>query len=201
VRGVDDRFWTLFGSAFTVYGGCRVNLSAITNVQLIAAILFLSVPENKRAAEPMLQDPQKLFALAGLVAKAKQFGMQFKDTAEFIEFVKDPAAKISALAGETTMAGSQASGALSSGALGALTGGQKLGMVEIAEVELKKIAKVEARRTYRVQAWGEIDRNTTSFPPIRSTITGVWDTKGKPDNAKKRKPETPDGTWVFLRED
>ena len=26
VRGVDDRFWTLFGNAFTVYGGCKTNL-------------------------------------------------------------------------------------------------------------------------------------------------------------------------------
>ena len=26
VRGVDDRFWTLFGNAFTVYGGCKINL-------------------------------------------------------------------------------------------------------------------------------------------------------------------------------
>ncbi|HEU4611095.1 MAG TPA: hypothetical protein VFS15_03420, partial [Kofleriaceae bacterium] len=41
-RGVDDRFWTLFGSAFTIYGGCKVNLSTLKNPQLIAAILFLS---------------------------------------------------------------------------------------------------------------------------------------------------------------
>src|SRR6185503_2200411 len=72
VRGVDDRFWTLFGPAFTVYGGCQINVSALSNSQLIAAILYLSA---KNPNDPVVQDPIKLFALAGLVAKAKQFGM------------------------------------------------------------------------------------------------------------------------------
>ena len=39
VRGVDDRFWTLFGSAFTVYGGCKINLGTVSNPQLIASVL------------------------------------------------------------------------------------------------------------------------------------------------------------------
>ena len=38
VRGVDDRFWTLFGSSFTAYGSCKTNVSALTNSQLIAAV-------------------------------------------------------------------------------------------------------------------------------------------------------------------
>src|SRR6185295_7585444 len=59
-RGVDDRFWTLFGHAFTVYGGCKTNLSAVSNVQLIAAILYLTA---KVPNDPVLQNPQKLFAL------------------------------------------------------------------------------------------------------------------------------------------
>lgn len=199
-RGVDDRFWTLFGHAFTVYGACKTNLSALSNAQLIAAILYLSA---KNPTDPMLQNPQRLFALAGLVAKAKQFGMQFTSHQDFIDFVKDPGASVGALAGQSTMQGSQASAALSAGVPG-LSGGEKLGM-ELDPAKLQQVTSVGPRRTYRVEAWGEIDRKQLNadgqpvFPAIRTTISGVWDTKVVPQNV--RKPPAPKGAWVFLRED
>jgi len=197
VRGVDDRFWTLFGSSFTAYGDCKVNLSAVTNVQLIAAILYLAVPEKNRTTEPMIQDPQKLFALAGMIAKAKQFGMTFGNVDDFVKFAKDPCTEIGATAGQTTMAGSQAQAAVSAGIPGCGTG-VKLGM-ELDKKLVEQLARTGPRRTYRVEAWGEIDRPGTAFPPIRSTITGVWDTKVTNQNV--RKPPALKGAWVFLRED
>jgi general secretion pathway protein K len=200
VRGVDDRFWTLFGSAFTVYGGCKVNLAAVSNPQLIAAILLLSA---KNPSDPMVQDPVKLFALAGLVAQAKQFGESFNQLNDFISFVKDPQASIGQLAGQTgTLAGSAAGSALASG-IPALAG-QKLGL-ELDPAKLGRIAATGPRRTYRVEAFGEIERKQISdkgvpvFPSIRATVTGVWDTKVVPQNV--RKPPVPKGSWVFLRED
>ena len=201
-RGVDDRFWTLFGKAFTVYGGCTMNLSAITNVQLIAAILYLSA---KNPNDPVLQDPQKLFALAGIVAKAKQFGMQFGKVEDFVSFVKDPGASVGALAGQDGMAGSQANAAMNAGVPG-LTGSQKLGM-ELDPKNVRAIATTGPRRTYRVEAWGEIDRKARDangapvFPPIRSTITGVWNTLWRNQNLRKPSTVTAKGAWVFLRED
>lgn len=200
-RGVDDRFWTLFGSAFTVYGGCKINLSAVSNSQLIASILYLSA---KNQNDPVLTDPKKLFALASLVAKAKQFGVQFTKIDDFIDFVKDPAAQIGALAGQSgTMQGSAASAAVSAGIPG-ITGGDKL-KLELDKAKLSQLATFGPRRTYRVQAWGEIERKqknadgTPVFPAIRSTINAVWDTKTVPQNV--RKPPVPKGAWVFMRED
>jgi general secretion pathway protein K len=205
-RGVDDRFWTLFGSAFTVYGGCKINLSAVTNVQLIAAILYLSVPDKDRSSERTLQDPQRLFTLAGLVAKAKMFGVTFNSEDDFIKFVKEPCEQIGQLAGQGqgTMAGSQAAGAMAAGIPGC-SNGDKPSMT-LDKTKVTQLAKVGPRRTYRVQAWGEIDRSGGSFPPIRSTITGVWDTKVTIQNIRKSATasptaSTPKGTWVFLRED
>lgn len=199
VRGVDDRFWTLFGPAFTVYGGCKVNLSAASNPQLIAAILYLAANPK----DPLLQDPLKVYALAGLVAQAKQFGEQFNKLSDFVDFVKDPQASIGLLAGKTgTLAGSAAGAALASG-IPALAG-QKLGM-ELDIKNLTKIAVTGPRRTYRVEAFGEIERKqkladgSPVFPAIRATVTGVWDTKVVPQNV--RKPPVPKGAWVFLRED
>lgn len=199
VRGVDDRFWNLFGSSFTTYGACKINLSALTNVQLIAAVLYLSA---KNQNDPMLLDPQKLFALAGLVAKAKLFGMQFGSTDDFVDFVKDPAKSVDALAATAGMAGSQAQAAKQAGAI--LPGGQKLGM-ELDKAKLGQMASTGPRRTYRVRAYGEIERPAKDadgnpiFPPIRVTLTGVWDTRVVNQNVRKQPALK--GAWVFLRED
>ncbi|MDQ3364247.1 MAG: type II secretion system protein GspK [Myxococcota bacterium] len=197
-RGVDDRFWTLFGGAFTAYGGCKTNISALSNSQLIAAILYLSA---KNPSDPVVLDPKKLFALAALVAKAKQFGMQFTNLDDFIDFVKDPAASVGALAGEASLAGSAASSAVGQGGL---AGTENL-KLELDKAKLQQMATAGPRRTYRVQAWGEIERKqqnadgTPVFPAIRSTITGIWDTKVVIQNV--RKPPAPKGAWVYQRED
>ncbi|HEX7841237.1 MAG TPA: hypothetical protein VF469_27350 [Kofleriaceae bacterium] len=200
VRGIDDRFWTLFGPAFTAYGGCKVNLSTVSNTQLIAAILYLSA---KNPNDPMLSDPVRLFQLAGVVAQAKQFGMSFNKAQEFIDFVKDPTAQLGLLAGQGGLGGSAAAQAQNSGAFGALTNGQKLGL-ELDATKLGQITATGPRRTYRVEAFGEIERKQKAadgspvFPAIRSTVTGVWDTKVVPQHARK---PTPTGGWVFMRED
>ncbi|HEU0032926.1 MAG TPA: hypothetical protein VFQ53_19980 [Kofleriaceae bacterium] len=203
VRGVDDRFWTLFGGAFTAYGGCKINISALSNVQLIAAVLYLSAKNDK---DPILLDPKKLFALAGIIARAKQFGRTFTSVDDFVKYVKDPSADLSSIAGSSpsgSMAGSAASAALNAGIAG-LTGSDKLGM-ELDKAKLAQLVIAGPRRTYRVRAWGEIARKQVDndgnpvFPPIRSTITSVWDTKVVPQNA--RKPGTPNGAWVYQREE
>jgi general secretion pathway protein K len=196
-RGVDDRFWTLFGSAFTAYGGCKINIASVKNPQLIAAILYLSA---KNPNDPVLMDPRKLFALAGIIAKGKQFGETFSKLDDFVNFVKDPTASVAALAATGGMAGSAATNALSQG----LMPGEKVGL-ELDPKKLGTIAMAGPRRTYRVQVYGEIARKQTDnegravYPPVRSSITGVWDTKVIPQNVRKQ--PVPKGSWVFLRED
>jgi general secretion pathway protein K len=202
IRGVDDRFWTLFGSAFTVYGGCKINLNSISNVQLIASVLAYSAANP---SDPVLQDPQQLFKLAELVAKGKEFGESFTSQNDFITFVKDPQAALGALAGQSgTLAGSAAQSALATGSASAITNGQKIGMV-LNAAKLKQITSNGPRRTYRLEAWGEIDRKAKMadgspvFPPIRSTISAVWDTNAFLQNA--RRPGFNKGTWVFMKEE
>jgi len=203
VRGVDDRFWTLFGAAMTVYGGCKINMSYATNPQLIAAVLYLSAQNQN---DPVVLDPKRLFLLAGYVAKAREFGETFGSNGDFINFVKDPSSAVQMIASQDqgTLSGSAASAALSQGLPG-LSGGEKIGLV-LDPNHFSQIAQVtQVRRTYRVQAYGEIERaqknkdNSAVFPSIRSTYNGVWDTKVVPQNV--RKPPVPNGAWVFLRED
>jgi Type II secretion system (T2SS), protein K len=201
VRGVDDRFWTLFGGAFTVYGGCKTNIAAVSNTQLIAAILYLSA---KNPNDPVILDPRRLFLLATYVGKAREFGEVFLSLDDFISFVKDPGGVVAGLATQSgTLAGSAASAAVSANLPG-LQPGEKIGL-ELDKAKLTQIATAGPRRTYKVEAWGEVERKQKNkdgspvYPPIRATITGVWDTKVVPQNV--RKPPVPNGAWVYLRED
>jgi hypothetical protein len=200
IRGVDDRFWTLFGDAFTAYGQCQINLKSVTNVQLIAAILYLSAKDRN---DPVILDPKKLFLLAGYVAKAPELGENFSKLQDFVDFVKDPGQSVLGIAGSGagTMQGSAAKSALTAGLPGLQ---EKIGLV-LDPTLLATIARVGNRRTYRVEAYGEIERmqknkdGSPVFPAIRTTVTGVWDTKVVPQNV--RRPPVPNGAWVYLRED
>ena len=93
VRGVDDRFWSLFGSAFTVYGGCKTNLSAVTDPKILMSIFILAA---KNPQDPILSHPDQLWNLALVVAKAKELGFVFTSVDEFQQFVKDPVASLTA---------------------------------------------------------------------------------------------------------
>jgi len=74
VRGVDDRFWTLFGNQFTVYGDCRINIGSVRDPRLLAAVIFLSA---KNPDDPVLKDTTgvKLLALAQQVMQAQSLGI------------------------------------------------------------------------------------------------------------------------------
>ena len=82
--------------------------------------------------------------------------------------------------------------------------GEKIGL-ELDAKKLGTIAIAGPRRTYRIEAYGEIARKQTDnegravFPPVRTTINGVWDTKFVPQNVRKQ--PVPKGAWVFSRED
>jgi len=199
VRGVDDRFWTLFGDAFTVYGGCKLNVSLLSNTQLIAAVLFLAAANP---TDPVVTDPKRLYLLASYIAKSREFGEIFTNLDDFIAFVKNPGQSVQSLAstGQGSISGSAASAAVSAGLPGL---SQNIGLV-LDKTKLAQIATVGPRRTYRITAYGEIvgpvDKDGKPiFPPIRATVNGVWDTKVVPQNV--RKPPVPKGAWVFEKEE
>lgn len=195
VRGVDDRFWTLFGNAFTVYGGCKLNLASVDDAGLLASTLMLAA-ENEN--DPMLRDQRRLWLLASIVIKAREFGVTFDKTDELISFVKDPMESIGKL---MSRQGSSAA----TNPFG-LAPGEKIGLA-LSKTKLESIATTEKKRTYRVTAWGEVGRAQVDqkgnpiFPPVRRTITAVWDFKATPQNRRKSSGGSSDsGAWVFMKE-
>lgn len=192
VRGIDDRFWTLFGSAFRVGGGCNVNLRVMDDPKVVATVIALSA---KDANDPLLANPQALWAMANMVITAKQLGFYFTDANEFISFVKDPAAAMMVAAGADPQGGGQT-------ATPATPGGFQLppGIkgIELDAQKLNLVADSKPVITYQVEAWAEVNREP--FLPTRRTIRAVWDQEHQ--NQQARNPQlTRSGAWVYLREE
>lgn len=200
IRGIDDRFWSLFGNAFTVYGGCQINLSAATDPKIIASVIQLAA-ENQQ--DPVLANPDQLWNLALVVAKAHELGFVFESTDDFAQFVNDPVGQMTA--GLATTGGQTSTGANAGTALSGIP--PNLKGVKLSPQLLGAIATAGPRRTYRVEAWGEVPRAAEDdakpvLPPIRRTLRGVWDTKSTPQNARPSPAGTAGaGAWVFLREE
>jgi general secretion pathway protein K len=195
IRGMDDRMWSLFGNAFTVYGGCKTNLSAVTDPKVLASIIYLSVDDSDKQ-NPVLQSPDLLWALAQVVAKAHELGFVFTSTDEFIDFVKDPGGAL--MLGMSQLSTSGVAAPKLPGLPPGLKG------VKLSKVKLDQIATAGPRRTYRISAWGEVNRNSALLPDIRRTINAVWDTNVQPQNYRQPAnitAPTPRGAYVFLREE
>src|SRR6185312_15066231 len=140
--------------------------------------------------DPVLLDQRRLFLLATYVSKARQFGENFQSAQDFIAFVKDPGSSVAMLASQSgTMAGSAAATAMTAGLPG-LQPGEQLGM-ELDPTLVGQMAFAGPRHTYRIEAYGEIERKQKTkdgkpvYPAIRKTITGVWDMKVVPQNVRK----------------
>ena len=206
VRGMDDRRWALFGAAFTVYGGCKVNVSAANDLNVIAALIFQAA---KNPEDPVLREPAKLWALAARVAQARLMGIMFDDLNAFAEFVKDPSGALGDLAGDGTGTGGAGTGAGGAGTGGTGAGGAGRGAgaasgtgaqsglpqvegVELDAVKLGQVARAGGRRTYRAQATAKIGR-------VEKKITAVWDTDTQ--NQNMRDPAYARGSWVYWREE
>lgn len=210
VRGVDDRFWALFGSAFTVYGGCKVAINAVDDVPSLAAILGQAA-ENPSDAE----SHQKLYALAAIIIKAREFGKTFSNVDKFIAFVKDPEAAFNDLGGGTGSGSASTTTSSTSSIIAQIM--QQAGVPPGVKpgIPLKKdnlpAMEFKGRRTFRVTAWGEINRAQVDekgnpiFPPVRRTVTGVWDARQAPQNTRPSATaagvSAGNGAWVFLKEE
>jgi len=188
VRGIDDRFWTLFGSAFTVYGDCKQNIGAVQDVNVILAIIVAAAKDG----DPVAQDINRVWLLAQFVAKARQMGFLFDDLNSFADFVKDPGAMFGAVAeGDGANVAATALGAgldLSAFGVNQIPEG-----VELDTNKLQQVAIARERRTYRVES-------TATMGRVTKRIIGVWDKEPVRQNRRPRDTDTK-GTWVFWKEE
>jgi general secretion pathway protein K len=191
IRGVDDRFFSLFGSAFTVYGGCTLNLSAVDNPQQIAAVITLAAKDKNDPASA----GANAWNLGYLVIKMREFGQTFSKAEDFAGFVKDPKKFVDDLLGGLSATIDPSQLGIDPALLQMLQTVQGVELDLNPQSGLPTIVSFGPRRTYRVEA-------TATFGKLSKRIIGVWDTK--PTNQNTRTPgnnESRPGTWVFWRED
>lgn len=191
VRGVDDRFWTLFGSQFTVYGDCKVNIGAIADAKLIASIIFLAA---KSPDDPVVADPQKLWRLAQRVAEARSFGIYFDDLNAFADYVKNPDGALSDLLG-----GGENGQQPLPGVAAAAEGVEPVQGVELDGNKLGQVASSGPRRLYRVEVTSTIGKTPRGEPRFQHKLTAIWDTQVQ--NQNMRSADYRRGSWVFWREE
>ncbi len=192
VRGVDDRFWTLFGGQFTVYGDCKVNIGAIQDPKLIASVIFLSAkdPENE-----VIKDPEKLWKLAKRVAEARSFGIYFDDLNAFADFVKSPDGALADLLG----GGEEGAQPVQPGVAQAAQGMEPVEGVELDQPKLGQVASSGPRRLYRVEVTSSFGMNANGEPRFQRKLVGIWDTQVQ--NQNMRNQDYRRGAWVFWREE
>jgi len=193
VRGVDDRFWTLFGNSFRVAGSCKVNLRALDDPKVIVSLIALSVKDEN---DPILNNYPALYALAELVIQGKTMGYYFTETKEFVDFLKDPAAAMMASvtggAGATTAPTAPAGLQLPGGITG----------IELNETKLKAVAESKPIGLYDVEVYGEVTRGGI-LNPLRRTIHATWDQDFQLQQSRVATKLGKDriGAWLYLREE
>lgn len=186
-RGVDDRFWTLFGDQFTVYGGCKVNIGALADPRLIASLISLS-PKDKD--DPVVRDPQLLWKLAQRVASARMRDGPFKDINSFAEYVQDPEKGDLSRLVANSVGGEEPQ---------TPTTQEPIQGVELNLTLLGQIATAGPRRLYRVVVTSSFGQTAEGDPRFTRKLTAIWDTQVQ--NQNMRTQDYRIGSWVFWREE
>jgi general secretion pathway protein K len=180
VRGMDDKRWALFGPELTVYGRCKVNVSAVQSPLQMMAILYQAAKDPN---DPVLANPIKLFLLAQRVAQARSLGAPFDTLDAFTAFVNDPDAALGLKA-------AQQSGTAAAPSASAALGLPQVDGLALDANKLNQVAFAGARRTYKVVGAAQVGR-------VEKRITGVYDTETH--NQNMRDPAYGRGSWVYWR--
>ena len=200
IRGIDDRFWTIFGPSLTVYGGCQLNIKSLKDPRIIAAILYLTA---KNREDPVIRDGNRLWYHALAVSYARENGYPFADVNAFVEFVKDPEAQLGqGLAGMLGGAAGSGGDAAASATpvpvqIPGVPPGTDLGL-ELDPAQVGKVLRAGPQRTYRVEAWGQVDRHVVLGPPLMTKLTAVWDMGNVNSNQRSTDAKARNGAWVYI---
>lgn len=157
-RGVDARFWTLFGHLFTVYGDCKINLRSQLSAEMIRTLITISA---KNQDDPILRDPMRLYALAQFVVKAREFGVSTATVQEFADLVKSPKDALGGLVDASGAGGTSATGAPTPSFV------PEAG-IELDLTKLGQIAVSGPTRVYRITAFGTVLRGYREPTPAEA---------------------------------
>ena len=194
VRGMSDELMDKFRTAFTVYGGCKVNLAALDSSSApVFAMLIYQAAKNPQ--DPVLSDPVKFVKLVQAVTQVRQLWGTPYTVASFMSTVKEPGQALVQPGGGGIL-GSLLGGGGGSGS-GSESGGAapqapEIDGIDLDQAKLNQLVVDGPRRTYRVESTATVGR-------VTSRIFGIFDTQHV--NQNNTDPAYRTGTWVYWRED
>ena len=185
VRGVNDDFYGSFAEMFTVYGGCKLNLRAISQDNWpITSALIRATAQN--AQDPVLTDDVMIAALAQQLSAVIMLPGTINNSAQWVQFFK--------LCGNLPP-------------VPVTPGGQptapiplpfsNLPCITINQARLDQLTRVGAREVYRIDSTGSIKR--AGNRKIQVHIRAVFDTKKYNQNTTSSDLNDRMGTWQYWR--
>ncbi len=195
VRGVGDEFWGTFGEMLTVYGGCKVNASAITpeHWPLMAAILRGTVKAGEEK-NPILQSDQLMQEFAQQVLGMAKLTGGFQTVNQFIQMVTNPQQALNNLAQGQNNGGSGNNNPPPSSSSSSDQKGLPLDPAKVGNV-----LTVGARRIWRLDSTGKIQRTPNRYVEVH--IRGIWDGAHFNQNTTSTDVNDRVGTWVYWRQE
>ncbi|HJZ85192.1 MAG TPA: hypothetical protein VKN99_08495 [Polyangia bacterium] len=187
VKGFSDDFMATFGGTLTVYGGCKINLSAMGDLPMLAKVAVARAMMSsaiKNPSDPGLAEPNAT-TLAIYVARELDFRATsfapLSDPNELARMFKDPLNNLTSLR-------------LASGPPPSIIG------VDLDPARLGAMVQAPqgqqfSRRIYRIEARADVGK-------VKHKIVAVWDSrKIKQFTANPDKPSDAMGSWVYWREE
>jgi general secretion pathway protein K len=193
VRGFGEEVYGSFAELLTVYGSCKVNLGELKpeSWPLVAAIIRSTVKDSQKN-NPILADELLLAGLAQRsISQAQYFG-GFSSVNDFIKIVANPSDQVSAIDPSVT-------GQKPPTPPEPPKPGDKGTGIELDPAKVNKVATLGARRTYRLDAVGQVER--TKERRVQVHIRAVWDTTHFNQNTTSGDANDRQGTWVYFRLD
>jgi general secretion pathway protein K len=186
VRGVADELWGDFGSMFTVYGRCQVNIRAVSseNWPITAALVRATAADP---ADPVLLDDTIVAALSQRLAALMVLpglinGVQ--GVASFFGSGGMPELPKGSLIDQNMLAG--------------LIGGTGLPPLKINPNNLTLLARMNVpREVYRIESTGSVKRGGGKKIQVR--VRAIWDTQKFNQNTTSGDANDKLGTWVYWR--
>jgi general secretion pathway protein K len=186
VRGMNDDMWAAFGSSFTAYGDCKVNVSALASTDWpIIASIILYAAQNPQ--DPVLGNEVALVSLAQKVAGIRAFMGGFYDLSSFAQAVQNPG-----MLGQLGVMMQQMQQTQTTQGMGGTPAAQMVQGVQLDMGKLGQVAEAGPRRVYRIESTGIVGN-------VERKITGIYDTMKVNSNATDLAYKQ--GAWVYWREE
>lgn len=195
VRGVGDEVWGSFGSMFTVYGSCKVNLRAITQENWpITSAIIRAAAQNPQ--DPALLDDNVVAAIAQNLSSLAMFPGMLGSVQDYGSAISNGGSPQIPDALKQQLSALGMGSASDTGSLLPIPFPQVAGVV-IDQKKLAQIATIGPRQVYSLESTGTVSQGPKKKIQVR--IHAIFDTQHFNQNTTSGDVNDRVGTWLYWR--